>query len=240
MSLTPEEEAARGLDHGVSGADLNPDAQTADDRTLRERKAAATPPWAGTLVPSARRPEVPAGHPRVPITWQADSLRPEWHAEAWGWLFGVVLLSAVAGFGGTDVALAVACVAVLAVLHRFYRAMRARKAAKAPQPAPSPFSPCHHCGYPFAAHFGDNLMCPLAGICYRCGQPLTAHGRELTCPASAPNCYRCGQPLTAHTGRELTCPASAPNCYRCGQPFAAHVGDGLTCPAPQVSVSQSL
>jgi hypothetical protein len=186
---------------------------TPEDEADQERTAAAAPPWAGTMVPSAR-PDVRASHPRAPVTWQADSLRPERQGELWGWLFGLVLLSVVAGFGGSDVALSVACVVVLAVLYRLDRARRTRKAAKAPQPPPSPFSPCRRCGYPFAVHFGDDLMCPLAGICYRCGQPLTAH-----------------------TGREVTCPASAPDCYRCGQPFAAHVGDGLTCPGPPVSVA---
>jgi hypothetical protein len=209
MSLTPEDEAAYALDHGVSRADLKPDVRAAYDGLLEERKAAPTRSWAGTLVPSDR-PDVRAARPRAPITWQADPLRPGWRAELWVWLFVGMLLSVVAGFGGSDIALAVACVAVLAVLYRWYRARRTRKAAKAAQPpAPSPFSPCYRCGYPFAAHFGDDLMCPLAGICYRCGQPLTAH-----------------------TGRELTCPDSAPDCYRCGQPFAAHVGNGLTCPVP--------
>ncbi len=213
MRPTPDEEGAYALDHSLSRADLEPHAQAGYDRLLKERKAAAARPWAGTLAPSGH-PDVRADHLRAPVTWQADSLRPGWQGELQVWLIAVVLLGVVAGFGGPDIALAVACVAVLAVLYRLYRGRRKRKAAKAAQPLPSPFSPCYHCGYPFAAHFGDDLMCPLTG-----------------------RCYRCGQPLTAHTGRELTCPDSAPHCYRCGQPFAAHVGDGLMCPAPPVSVS---
>jgi hypothetical protein len=180
-------------------------------RLMPEEEAAdAARPWVGTLMPSGQ-PKVRAGHPRSPVIWQADPLRPDGQQELWRWLFAGVWLGVLAGFGGSNIALAVACVAFLAVLYRLYRARRARKAAKAAQP--SPFSPCNRCGYPFAAHFGDDLMCPLAGICYRCAQPLIAH-----------------------TGHELTCPDSAPDCYRCGQPFAAHVGDGLECPAPSVSV----
>jgi hypothetical protein len=215
MRLTPEEEAAYALHHGVSRADLQPQVQAVYDRLLEERKAAAARPWAGTLAPSGQ-PNVRAGHPRGPVTWQASSLRPEWQAELWQWLFAVPFLAVVAGFGGSDVALAVGCVAILAILYRLSRARRSHKAAKAAQPPPpSPFSQCSRCDYPFAAHFGDDLLCPLAGICYRCGRPLTGHaGYELRCPDS-----------------------ERPRCYRCGQPFAAHVGDGLMCPAPPVSVS---
>ena len=213
MRPTPEEEAAYALDHRVSRADLPPHVQAVYDRLLEERNAEAARPWAGTLAPSGQ-PDVRTGHPRAPITWQAPSLRPERQGEFRVWVFVLVVLAVVAGFGGTDVALAVACIAVLGILYRWYRGMREHKAAKAPQPPPSPFSPCRRCKYPFAAHFGEDLKCPLAGLCYRCGQPLTAH-----------------------TGYELTCPDSAPRCYRCGQPFAAHVGEGLLCPGPPVSVS---
>lgn len=212
MGLTPEEEAARALDHSASRADLQPHAQAAYDRLLEKRKAKAARPWSGTLVPSSQ-PDGRAGHPRATVTWQASSLSPERRAEFIFWLLAVVWLGVIAGFGGPDIALAVACIAVLAVLYRWYRAMRRRKAVTAPQPVPAPFAPCNHCGYPLAAHFGDDLMCPLAGLCYRCGQPLTAH-----------------------TGYELTCPDSAPRCYRCGQPLAAHVGVGLICPPPPQSV----
>ena len=214
MGLTPEEEAARALDHGVRRADLKPHVQAEYDRLLEERRGDAARPWAGTLAPSGQT-KVRAAQPRVPATWRASSPRPEWQVELWQWLFVVGVLGFVAGFGGSDIALAVACVAVLAVLYRLYRAWRTRMVTKQAQPLRSPFSPCDRCGYPFAAHFGDDLWCPLAGLCFRCGRPLTAH-----------------------TGCELTCPdAERPLCYRCGQPFAAHIGDGLTCPAPPIWVS---